>query len=174
MIPLPASTPNSSAYSFINSPFSYLLLSTTKSHYSRLKDLSACKNLSTDEYICERAIIYLTAERPVCETLLKSPIQRTNPFDCPTKTFKAHMEVWHRLSANSRLFVMSQKGIASVNCDNSKSAIYDVELEGTGIFNMRSRCKCYTLSTVLLSSSNKSSEHIGYQPIATVLEDESV
>lgn len=64
------------------------------------------------------------------------------------------------------------KSIGSISCDKTSSRIYDIELEGTGIFNMSNRCKCYTGSTILVSSSNESSEHIGYLPVATVLEDE--
>lgn len=108
----------------------------------------------------------------MCETLLKSPLQKTIPTDCPTKTIKANLEIWHRLSENSWLFIISERSLASISCDRTNAQIPDVELEGTGIFNMSERCKCYTLSTVLTSTSNQSTEHLGYMPAATVLEDD--
>lgn len=172
LIPLPAAYPNSSIYSFIDSPFAYLLISTTKTHYSRLKDMSTCKRISSSEYICQDPIIHLTAERPVCETLLRNPLQKTIPTDCPTRTIKAKLEIWHRLSSNTWLFVISQKLIASISCDRSNSHINEVEFVGTGIFRMNTKCKCYTLSTILTSTSNQSTNYIGYSPITTVLDDD--
>lgn len=134
--------------------------------------MSTCKKLSSAEYICQNPIIHPTTERSVCETLLKNPLQKTIPADCPTKTIKAKLEIWHRLSPNSWLFVISQKLIASVSCDRSNSHIDEDEFVGTGIFHMNARCKCYTLSTVLTSTSNKSTHHIGYLPMSTVLNHE--
>ncbi|KAG5885895.1 hypothetical protein JTB14_012142 [Gonioctena quinquepunctata] len=45
LIPFPAQLNNSNIYSYIDPIYPYLLLSTTKTHYSRLTDLTPCQRL---------------------------------------------------------------------------------------------------------------------------------
>lgn len=172
LIPLPVRHNSSNLYSYIDTSYPYLLLSTTKTHYGRLRNLFACKKLSEEDYICENPTIHLTSERPVCETLLRSKLQDAIPKDCPTRTITADLEIWHPLSANSWLFIMSHPTTASISCDKSNSKIYDVELNSVGIFAMRQRCKCYTFSTVLVSSANRSTIHEHFVPDINILSDD--
>ncbi|KAJ3650057.1 hypothetical protein Zmor_021766 [Zophobas morio] len=72
LIPLPSLDKNSSStFSYIDTDYPYLLISTTKMQYGRLKDLSACKTIYEDDFICQDAITYMVNQHPVCEILLK-------------------------------------------------------------------------------------------------------
>lgn len=173
IIPLPAQHYNSSIYSFINPSYPYLLLSTTKTHYSRLRDISSCKKITEEDYICYNPSTYLSAERPVCEVTLKTRISDSIPEDCPTHTIKANFEIWHPLSSNSWLFVTTHRTAASITCENKKSdKILDIVLSGTGIFKMNSKCKCYTYSTVLTATSNDTRIYNNYIPNFSIISDE--
>lgn len=164
LIPLPVSYENSSVYSYIDPSYPFLLLSTTKAQYSRLKDLSTCKKISSEDYLCSETAIYLTAERPVCETILRTKLPNELPEDCPTRTIKADIELWHPLSTNSWLYVISNKTSASISCSKENIDITEVTIQGIGIFQLHSNCKCYTFSTVLYATSNRTSNYSNYLP----------
>lgn len=154
LIPTPISFNNSNVYSYINPSYPYLLISTTKMHYSRVKDLSSCKKLTSVEYICKDIVIQLTTEQPVCEVLLKSKFVKTIPLDCSTKTIKANLELWHPLSENSWLYITTTPTTGTLTCDKSQIEVLDVPFQGTGIFTMAPKCKCYTTSSILYATTN--------------------
>lgn len=172
LIPLPVRHSNSSIYSFINPSYPYLLVSTTKTHYSRLRDMSTCKKLSPEDFICFNPIVHLASERPVCEIILKNRIPDRLPEDCPTHTIKANIEIWHPLSSNSWIFIASQPSIASIYCENSNPSFFDLTINGTGILEMKPRCKCYTSSTVLSSTTNDSRIYNNYTPHVNIVADD--
>lgn len=134
--------------------------------------MSTCKRLASSEYICLNPIVHLMSEQPVCETLLRNSLQKTISTDCPIKTIKATLEIWHRLSPSSWLLVISRYLVASVSCDKLNSHINEVEFFGIDIFRMNAGCECYTISTVLTSTSNQSTDHIWYLPVSTVVNNE--
>lgn len=165
LVPLPTKSLNStSIYSFINPNFPYLLLSTTRTFYGELKDLSTCKWMPPSDYICSRTTVYLVKERPTCEVDLKLRQPKTIPKDCSTKTIKSEMEIWHPLSPNQWLYILTQPVAGTISCENSNSPIVDFSLQGTGIFTLKSKCKCYTLSTLLIASSNMSANYSNFVP----------
>lgn len=173
LVPLPVRHSNSSIYSFINPSYPYLLISTTKTHYSRLRDISACKKLSPEDFICFNPVVHLASERPVCETILKNRIPDHLPSDCPTYTMKANVEIWHPLSSNSWMFITSQPTVASVYCENSNNPnIFDLTINGTGILNMKPKCRCYTSSTVLISTTNDTRIYNNFIPNVNIVTDD--
>ncbi|KAJ3657797.1 hypothetical protein Zmor_009577 [Zophobas morio] len=62
--------------------------------YGRLKDLSACKTIYEDDFICQDAITYMVNQHPVCEILLKVQQWDHIPSDCQTKTVKSNVQIW--------------------------------------------------------------------------------
>ncbi|XP_060530460.1 uncharacterized protein LOC132704467 [Cylas formicarius] len=104
LIPLLVPYTNSSVYSYINPSYPFLLLSATRTHYGRLRDLSACKKISLENYLCSEIVVYLASETPVCQTILGTDQPDNLTEDCPSRTNNADIEVWHPLSANSWLY----------------------------------------------------------------------
>lgn len=165
LLPLPSRyDEKSTVYSYVDTQYPYLLLSTTKTHYSRLRDLSNCKQISEEDYICEHLLILSTAEKPVCETNLINGLTTQVPEDCPTRTISAKIELIHPLQTNSWLYIFSKKIIGSLSCDPSNVKIIDVELEEAGIIYLKPKCKLYTPLTVLTATSNKTVNYTNYVP----------
>lgn len=172
LFPLPVPHQNSSIFSYIDPEFPYFLFSTTRTHYGRLRNLSSCKKITQEDYICSNLIAYLSTEKPVCEVLLKDKFHNKIPEDCQTRTILAEMEVWHPLSTNSWLFFMSTPVIATISCSPQNVQIYDVELRGTGILSLQPRCKCFTYNTALTASSNQTLLFDNYLPTISIAEDD--
>lgn len=172
LIPLPTQLPDTNIYSYVDPSYPYLLLSTTKTHYCRLKNLSTCKKITEEDFLCSNSAIHLTTERPVCETILRVNSPSKIPEDCPTRTIKANLELWHPLSTNSWLFIVSKKTVASISCDKSNTNIRDADLSGMGILTLKPKCKCYTFSTVLYASSNRTSNYTNYVPSIDISMDD--
>ncbi|KAJ3653380.1 hypothetical protein Zmor_012634 [Zophobas morio] len=139
--------------------------------YSRLKDLSACKTIYEDDFICQDAITYMVNQHPVCEILLKVQQLDHIPSDCQTKTVKSNVQIWHKLRKNQWLYVLSRPVFGTISCEGSHR-IFDVNFErGVGIFTMDSKCKCFTPMTALTSSSNYSSNYTNFIPKININED---
>lgn len=172
LMPLPIQILNSSVYSFIDPAFPYLLLSTSRSHYGQLKDLSTCQKLPPDEFICSQTTTHLTKQRPVCETELKLKQLTEIPPICKTKTLKTEVEIWHPLSTNHWLFVVTEPTIGTINCEGTSNQVIDVEFQGTGILQLRPRCKCYTTSTLLVSTSNQTTNYTNFIPSINIIGDD--
>lgn len=172
LIPLPVVYQNTNVYSYIDPSYPVLLLSTTKAQYGRLRDLSPCKKLSEEDYLCQSIPIHRTSERPVCETILRINPPENLPDDCPSPTIKADMEIWHPLSTNTWLYVISKKVAASISCNQLNSDIVDVDLKGVGIFELKPGCKSFTASTVLYATSNRTSNYSNYIPSIDITKDD--
>lgn len=173
LIPLPVQYQNSSIYSYINPSFPYLILSTTRTYYGEMSELSKCQKISPSEYICSNIIIHLIKERPTCETILKLQKPEKIPSNCDTKTMKSEIEVWHPLSTNQWLYILTQPVTGTISCENyGASQITDVVLQGSGIFTLQPKCKCYTTSTLLTSTSNQTSNYTNFIPLLDINKDD--
>lgn len=172
LMPLPIQMLNFSVYSFIDPSFPYLLLSTSRTHYGQLKDLSTCQELPPDEFICSHTTIHLTKQRPICETELKLKQLTSIPLSCKTRTMKTEIEIWHPLSTNHWLFIVTEPTIGTINCEGTSNSVIDVEFQGTGILQLRPRCKCYTTSTLLVSTSNQTTNYSNYIPNINIIGDD--
>lgn len=172
LMPLPIQMMNSSVYSFIDPSFPYLLLSTSRTHYGQLKDLSTCQELPPAEFICSQTTVHLTKQRPVCETELKLKQLHSIPSVCKTRTMKTEVEIWHPLSTNHWLFIVTEPTIGTINCEGTSNSVLDVEFQGTGILQLRPRCKCYTTSTLLVSTSNQTTNYTNYIPNINIIGDD--
>lgn len=172
LIPFPIQFLNSTVYSFIDPNYPYLLLSTSRTHYGQLKDLASCRDLPPNGFICSQTTIHLTKERPVCETELKLKQLSSIPSSCRTKTMKTEMEIWHPLSSNHWLFIVTDTTVGTINCDEATNSVLDVQFHGTGILQLRSRCKCYTTSTLLIATSNQTTNYTNYIPQLDIIGDD--
>ena len=69
--------------------------------------------------------------------------------------------------------ITSTRSVASVSCEKSNNKIYDVELFNTGILKLMSKCKCYTYSTILFTTSNETEIfHNNYIPTVNINSDD--
>lgn len=147
-------------------------MSVTKTHYGHLKDISACLKLSESEWMCPQPVIYLTSQRPVCDVRLRTENLNFIPDDCSTKTMKAEVEIWHTLRSNQWLYVLSSVTPATISCDPKDDQIIDINFQGTGIFTLRPKCKCYTMSTSLIASYNVTKNFTNFIPSVDISSDD--
>ncbi|XP_063920701.1 uncharacterized protein LOC135135549 [Zophobas morio] len=172
LIPLPIPTVEKNIFSYIDPQNTYLLMSVTKTHYGHLKDISACLKLSESEWMCPQPVIYLTSQRPVCDVRLRTENLNFIPDDCSTKTMKAEVEIWHTLRSNQWLYVLSSVTPATISCDPKDDQIIDINFQGTGIFTLRPKCKCYTMSTSLIASYNVTKNFTNFIPSVDISSDD--
>lgn len=171
LIPLPAKS-NQSVFSYIDPTSPFLMLSITKTHYGQIKDISSCLELPHSNFLCPKPTIFLTTQRPICEVILRTQSVNQIPDDCRTRSIKAEMEVWHQLTPNQWLYVISDPVPATVSCDPNVESIMDITLQGTGILELRTSCKAYTMTTSLTASSNASLIFINYVPSINITLDD--
>lgn len=173
LIPLPSPTLNCpSIYTFINPTYSYLLLSNTRIYYGQAKDLSTCTKIMADDFICEKIIIHLIRERPICETELRLSSPNRVPKDCSTKVIKLNAEVWHQLNTNQWLYILTKPTHGTINCESANIITTDVQLQGTGILTLNKSCKYYTSSTLLVATSKQMSTYNNFIPKIDITKDD--
>ncbi|KAL3273149.1 hypothetical protein HHI36_014603, partial [Cryptolaemus montrouzieri] len=64
--------------------------------------------------------------------------------------------------------------IASVNCEdeNTIAHVRNFNIQNVGLFTIMPNCKCYTLSTLLVASSNQSANFTNYIPPVNINGDD--
>lgn len=95
---------------------------------------------------------------------------RSVPNRCGTKNIKSEIEFWHPLAPNQWLYIVSQNTIGIINCD-SNPQVHDINLQGVGTFTLQPRCKSYTTSSLLTSTSNKTGNYSNYIPTIDIAKD---
>ena len=171
LIPLPVRLTNSSIYSFIDPSFPYLMISTTRTYYGEMKDLKNCIAVPPSDFICSEITTHMVKERPTCEIDLKTKQLLSIPKSCDTKVVKSEVEIWHPLTKNQWLFIVTNPVIGTEYCDTTNH-VTDVTLHGTGILTMQPRCKLYTLSTMLMSTSNQTANYTNFIPFVDITTDD--
>lgn len=164
LVPLPSPSNQSNVFSYIDPAFPFLMMSITKTHYGQLRDISSCMEVRHSDFLCPKPMIFLSTQRPICEVILRTGNINQIPDDCPTKSIKAEMEVWHQLTPNQWLYIVSNPTPATVSCETNVETIMDITLRGTGLLELRALCKCYTMTTSLAASSNISSQYANFIP----------
>lgn len=164
LIPLPSHLVNTNVYSYIDPEFPFLIMSNTRTKYSRLRNQDPCISTGQGEFLCRGIIAYSSAQNPVCETRLITEAALSVPQDCTTRTLKANFEIWHPLSTNSWLFTITNPTAATISCDGSTNNIMDLPINGSGIITLQQRCQIHTFSTTLYSTSNHSANFTNFFP----------
>lgn len=172
LIPLPSHSPNSNVYSYIDPQYPFLLLSNTRTKYSRMNDPKSCTSTGKGEYLCPGLISYSSAQNPVCETRLITDAPQSVPTDCITRTLKANLEIWHPLDTNTWLFTITKPTAATISCESSSNEIIDLPLNGTGTISLQQRCQIHTFSTTLTSTSNHSANYTNFFPKFNISSDD--
>lgn len=75
---------------------------------------------------------------------------------------------FHPLSTNQWLFIASNPVAGTISCDSSHSMI---NVTFQNIWTLQPRCRCYTLSTVLSSTSKQTSNFTNYSPPVDITAD---
>lgn len=171
LIPLPTISETTTTSSYIDPKFPFLLQSTNRLKYSLLGDISTCTLLYEQEFICYNPTIKSTLDQPVCETLLNNKYTKTTPEDCVIRTVKANFEIWHPLSENTWLFVLSVPTPGTISCQHTASII-DVQLVHSGYIHLEHECKLYAGSTILHATSNYSSNYTNWIPNIDLEDDD--
>lgn len=131
---------NLNSFAMIHPTAKYLSITEDKLTYSVLSDLSECKVLKGDLYLCKLGNIYSSVANPICETILLSEHVDKLPNCCDYKIVIGNVDIWQKLSNNRWIYVQSDVTKLSVNCNNK---IQDYDITGTGIFNLPKHCKAY-------------------------------
>src|SRR5699024_9065636 len=101
---------------------------------------------------------------PICEVCLRIEETQTIPDDCITRSIKADMEIWHRISSNQWLYALTQPVPATISCGADFENVAEINLHGVGILEMQPKCRCYTMSTSLVAAYNITRNHTNYVP----------
>ncbi|KAL1516260.1 hypothetical protein ABEB36_000179 [Hypothenemus hampei] len=152
-------------YNMLPLPVLDMFTSTTiKTRFALLKDLFNCKKMEEITKICRDTIIYLTAQKPVCEVLLKITQLNKIPEDCNTRTISANLEVYHKIAPNEWLFITTDPISVTLSCESNSESLTDFIFNKTGILKLQPKCKCFTMSTILQATSNMMSNFTHYIP----------
>ncbi|XP_076230268.1 uncharacterized protein LOC143176329 [Nomia melanderi] len=173
LIPLPIQHHNTSVFSFITPQNPYLLLSQQKSNFAVLSDLRDCVEYLEGKYVCSNVDSARTTEESICEVLLLSPHVRQIPQDCTTKTISAEMEIWNYIGSNQWLYTLHKPTTLTIICGESNTDhMEDIVLKQTGLIQLHSGCKGYTMIYSLEPTSyvNKNISH--YVPRINLTEDD--
>jgi hypothetical protein len=173
LVPLPSSSNQSNIFSYIDPPNPYLLLNVTRVRYGQLRDLSSCTKLPESTFMCSVPVIFLSSQRPICEVRLRTEDLKDIrvPSDCNTKSVKASMEIWHNLNPNQWIYVVSRPVHATISCQPNTENIIDVTQKRVGIFELQPKCRCYTMTTTLVASSNITRNFTNYIPKININHD---
>ncbi|CAH0556557.1 unnamed protein product [Brassicogethes aeneus] len=142
-------------------------MSTTRTKYSYLRNLDDCTKLSSKDYLCNGVTIQDTSDKPMCEVKLRTHFVDKIPQDCSTKTVKAHLELWHPLSENSWLFVLSSPVSVSIGCDSKNSLPTEVEVKNIGVLTLQAKCRCYSPTMTLITTANLTRNYSNFVPYCT-------
>ncbi|XP_072375875.1 uncharacterized protein [Diabrotica undecimpunctata] len=172
LIPLPTVN-NALQHVFILPRFNYLAISESKSTYSNLDNLDACKKLSTEDLICiHHYPIYSTYSRASCETdMLFSPTKI--PYSCDIRISQFYTDTWYPLlKRNTWLFILPKPISVTVQCKNNRPE--DHMISRTGILTLNADCKVYTSSTILSSYKSTSFQSVtkSVLPTINILQDD--
>lgn len=168
MIPLPIPHNDKKTYSFIESGFKYLIVSTNKLNYAQLKDLSNCIKVNQTEYICENYVKYITLNNPTCEISLLIEVNSKIPNDCKTKILAGYIEIWQNLVGNKWIYVLSKPQLLTISC---KNLVIEKEVSNTGILSIKSGCKAYSSRTQLIANNEILIEFQHIIPKVNIIED---
>lgn len=170
LIPLPVSYENQN-HVFIQPSSTYLAISKNKLHYTLMQEIINCKSLSETSYICENTEpMFSTHTKPICETELLF-FEEHIPQSCDKRIVQLSSEIWHKLdNKNQWVFVLPKTNIITISCQN-KETFKDISVSGSGILELKPKCKAYTPSTILLANTVYTSNYTSILPKFDIVND---
>lgn len=160
---------NLNSFVMIHPTAKYLSMTADKLTYSVLNDLSECKVLRSDLYLCKIGNIHSSVANPICETIILSEHVNKLPDCCDYKILHGNVDIWQKLVNNRWIYVQSEVTKLSVNCDNE---IQDYDITGTGILNLPKHCKAYHKLLQFLPSSDIITQVYVPNPNFNIIDDD--
>lgn len=146
-IPVPHNVTTYGSFALIIPTSSYVAINQEKSRYITLNDLSNCKAVINDIYICNQLNEFDVHDYPICETEIISKVLTSLPKQCKTNFLYGNTHIWQSLSDNRWVFTHSEPTKLNVECRNeiSEHTVY-----GTGILTLRANCTAYCKNVKLV------------------------
>ncbi|XP_026743758.1 uncharacterized protein LOC113505321 [Trichoplusia ni] len=135
-IPYPVSVTHDT-YTMIIPSTKYLAINRDRSYYSKLDNLSSCKTINSQYYICDNLDTYSCARTPICESDIISKALKSVPSNCKTQFIQGQLDIWQTLSNNTWLYVITNPSKLSIDCKASNT---EVIISGTGMINLPPYC----------------------------------
>lgn len=170
LIPLPIALPNTTnTFAYVKPHCDYVAMAQSQMTYVLLKEVDKCKEVRSNEKICEVHTIYSTMDTLPCEvSLLTSPSKNFSPT-CSTRMITGKISIWEQLLDNQWIFVLSNSMRLTVSCN--RGDIYDVELSKTGILSLNENCKGYTEMNQLIPNFKIKSQYNHLIPQVQIIDD---
>lgn len=151
-LPVPHDVHKPNVYSLIVPSSTYTAISKDKMSFCNLSNLSKCKSINSEFFLCEISTVLITSDNPTCESELLTKTVNAIPARCVTQTIASELDVWESLSNNQWIFVQSRSSKVSIDCGTSN--LNEIIVYGVGILNVPRGCVVYTKSTRLISTHN--------------------
>lgn len=148
--PVPYERNHPNSFTTIVPTSKFIGITKDEQYYCKLDNLHSCKTIYNN-YICDIANSYSTADDSICEIELLTKITTSIPTTCQSKIFHGKVEVIQKLNNNKWLYVSSEKSKINVECNNSDST---VQISGTSLITLPSDCKAYHKNTILTPKQN--------------------
>lgn len=142
---------NPVSYTTIIPSTKYIGISKDKSVYCTAEDLTNCKIVNDDHYLCNIPITHSTAANPSCETEIISKVLTSVPEICKTSFFHGHVNIWQPLRNNKWLYVMTEKSRLNIECNSTQ--LKELDISASGILYLPQGCVAYCKDTRLVSQS---------------------
>lgn len=127
----------------------YIGITKDKSNYCMFDSKTQCQNIDEQFYICDVNNVYNTETNPCCESDLISKAVNEVPKTCTTKFIYGNINTWKPLVNNKWIFIQSEPTKLTIECNITE--ISDVNIIGTGIFNIPNDCTAYCKGTKLIT-----------------------
>lgn len=151
-LPIPHKNVNNNSYVYIIPTEPFLAISSDKSHFTYLKELSQCKRISPETYMCEISNIYSVPGNPSCDIEIMTKTLSKIPKTCLYKYLYGEIDIWHKLNNNNWIFVESGRDKLTIECKDK--TIFESVISGTGILNVPTNCIAYFKSLKFVKQSD--------------------
>lgn len=111
---------DSRLFSYVEPSKPYLLVSLTRTVYTTLNNLDECNEYLPNEWLCKEISTTKRIDTPDCEMELFLKSTTTIPKSCSIKHLFADAEIWHRISPQEWLFILSKPTLLNVLCKNKE------------------------------------------------------
>lgn len=139
-LPTPHDIHKPNSFALISPSTKYLAITEDKLTYSAMDDLSECKLMENNYYLCKLANVQSSVSNPICEVLIFSEFLSDIPDSCSYKLMYGNVDIWQKLMNNKWIYVQSDIARLSLNCNGN---IVDHDVVGTGILTVPKNCKAY-------------------------------
>lgn len=151
-LPIPHKDVNNNSFVYIIPTEPYLALSSDKSYFTYLKELSQCKIIPPEIYMCEISNIYSVPGNPSCDIEIMTKTLSEIPNSCMYKYIYGEVDIWHKLNNNNWIFVESSRDKLIIECGNK--IIFESVISGTGILDVPIDCIAYYKSLKFIKRSD--------------------